>query len=377
MSPRPRILRIRVALQVLALLAAIALCLPGAGLPWQTVSPYVTLAAVLALRSAGVLTLVALPLLVLIYFRRRWFCRHLCPVGFLGDSLRRLFPRRALLGSRAPHIGQWIALLTLAGAVLGYPLLLWLDPLAIFSAFFGSWQRPATFAAVVGGLALPLVLLTGLLFSNLWCCRLCPLGATQDLLARYRPGQRPAPARRIFLFSALGLAGAWAVRRAAGSNPPCLRPPGAAAADQFAGLCLRCGNCIRVCPSRILQPDLAPTVGFMTPVVNFATDYCRENCNRCNQSCPSGAITRLGLPEKNHQRIGLARLDLDACQLANGQDCTACIHACPYHALSIVSAADGFGAAPHLDPSRCNGCGACQSVCPVRPTRAIVVRPRG
>jgi ferredoxin len=35
----------------------------------------------------------------------------------------------------------------------------------------------------------------------------------------------------------------------------------------------------------------------------------------------------------------------------------------------------GFSNEPHVMPDRCNGCGACEAVCPTGPIRAIRVAP--
>jgi formate hydrogenlyase subunit 6/NADH:ubiquinone oxidoreductase subunit I len=109
----------------------------------------------------------------------------------------------------------------------------------------------------------------------------------------------------------------------------------------------------------------------LAPVVSFASGYCKEDCNLCGQACPSGAIARLALADKRRQVIGLAAVDPTICLLASGRECTACIRACPYDALRVLS--DGFDTRPELERARCTGCGACEMACPVTPQRAIRV----
>lgn len=379
----------------LALAVAVALLVPDgtSAVPLAAFSPLVAACSALATRSVGFVVLLGLPMLLLAFLVPRWFCRFACPVGLLQETLGLLRPGAKNRWMRWPIFGRWFALLTLAGAVLGCPLFVWLDPLAIFSSFFGVWRQPLTWAGVCAGLALPLALVFDLCLPKAWCMRVCPLGALQDLLVigkqtlrpRTRSGTESAaerrgawtliPVRRSFLAVCLGAAGAIAVRKVRGAPPP-LRPPGALDEERFTGVCVRCGSCVRVCPTRILCPDLGARslAGFLAPVARFDDGYCREDCHRCGLVCPSGAIARLSLAEKRRRVIGPAQVDLDTCLLANGRDCTACIRACPYEALQVLS--DGFDTRPELDLARCTGCGACEAECPVRPQRAIRVRPQ-
>jgi ferredoxin-type protein NapG len=83
----------------------------------------------------------------------------------------------------------------------------------------------------------------------------------------------------------------------------------------------------------------------------------------------------LPLAEKRDRLIGIAKIDLDTCAMANGQECTACIRACPFEALIVVGSEDSASTQPKLLPSKCNGCGGCEVVCPVWPKVAIRVVP--
>ncbi|MCY3021773.1 MAG: 4Fe-4S binding protein [Planctomycetota bacterium] len=385
--------RLRLAVRCLALAAAVALAwpfLPGASptVVLPAVSPYVGMLSVLALRSLTVLSLVCLPTLLLCLFSPRWFCRYACPVGLLQELLGRLHPSAAARWRRLPSLGQWALLLAFGGACLGYPFLLWLDPLAMAGAFVSALRQPLCAATVVAGLGLPLVLLLAFLLPNAWCLRLCPLGATQELLAAVRSSLRRQPAdgsatqadvsalppRRAVLGAGLGALVALGLRKLVARSRP-LRPPGAAGEQTFTGLCVRCGNCARACPAKIIHHDMGASgvAGFMAPVVRFENDYCREDCNACGQVCPSGAVARLSLARKRACVMGLATVDLDTCLMANGRDCSACITQCPYDAVARQDADDGFSSFPIVDRRKCTGCGACEVACPVRPLRAVVV----
>ncbi len=363
------------------LLAAIALAWP---VRWTSVllpsfSPFVVIGSILAARIATAMALLAAPVFLLSIFIPRVFCRYACPVGFLQELCERIRPPLKSPTLRFPLIGRWVAFATLAGAGLGYPVLLWLDPLAIFSGFMNAWRLPLTIASCAPAAGLIFILIFDLVMPSVWCGRICPLGAAQDLLARprnwKRRGREPAGGRRAFIAACAGAAGAIAIQKVQGKVPPPLRPPGAIDEIEFGGVCIRCGNCTQVCPSKIIRPDLGRhgITNLLTPVLNFDAGYCRENCHRCGEVCPSGAISPLSQPDKNLRVIGIASVNLDTCLLANGRECTACIQWCPFKALSIQSHDGGITSQPVVDKTKCTGCGACEMICPVRPQRAIRV----
>lgn len=388
--------RLRQALRWLILVAAVVLAWPSrsgcsASVVLPVLSPFIAVASAISVRAAGVLALLALPVFVLGLIWRRWFCRHGCPVGLLQEVGERLRPNAAKRWLKWPAVGHWLVLLTLGGAVLGYPLFLWLDPLAIFNGFLNAWRQPIALATLLTGLGLPVLLVLDLIAPRFWCQRICPLGATQDLLGwprrlfrtqsrcaepdRVAGTAKASRGRRWFLAVFAGAAGALAVKTTRGQTAAPRRPPGALDEQRFTGVCVRCGNCAQVCPSKIIRPDFGASgvAGFLTPRLRFEADYCREDCHRCNQVCPSGAIARLSLEQKRRQVIGHARVDLNLCLLAQGRECTACIQRCPYQALVMRSTDGGFSNAPRVVLDRCNGCGACEAVCPTQPVRAMRV----
>jgi len=319
----------------------------------------------------------------------------------LADECRRYRRHRPLI-ERCPRLGQWAALATLAGALWGYPVLLWLDPLALLSGVFGPLPAGPGLLPWLALAGLPLVLLVSLLWPGVWCGRLCPLGGLQeflfDVLAALRRRLSPrAPVlesgtaaaaraasaadhrlpRRGALAAAAGLAAAaYATRCATAADRP-LRPPGAAAEARFRGLCIRCGNCGRACPAQIIAPDYGGRglASLLTPVLSFAADHCRADCVRCTQVCPSGALTPMPPGAKPRAALGLPKVDPDACLLADGHECAICQIACPYAAIQRKWDEDTYTNMPVVDRQRCNGCGACQVACPTQPVKAIIVFP--
>jgi ferredoxin-type protein NapF len=295
-----------------------------------------------------------------------------------------------------PPIGIYIVLITAAGAIFGYPLFLWMDPLALLSNAFSAIASTHVLSVILSLSGIVILLLIAFTSGDFWCARLCPLGATQDLLQsagfyckNLREPNRSDPqktietgnafpgARRQFFALAAGLGfSLWApqIGQARSPNAP-LRPPGATKEHVFTGLCLRCGNCIRVCPSNIIHPDTGQSgiLGFLSPTVRYETDYCNKECNVCTKACPSGALQPLSLEQKHKYIIGTAQLDRALC-LFGISDCNACVTACLFNAVKVTWDKEAYESYPVVDSLKCNGCGACEVRCPAPDIKAIKVR---
>lgn len=362
-------------------------------------SPLLNLGGAVATWTFGLLTPLALPLLILPLFKGRAFCWRLCPMGFAAETVSRLNTRGAGLIRRMPFVGKGLALVLLGSAAAGYPVLIWTDPLCLFNGFFAAWRQPFTWGSAVTAIGFVLVLLASLVAPNVWCHRLCPLGGLEELLAqlanRLRARQAAAPAsgglaqnvrvgRRVFLGFALGGASGLAsakLRGAAPKAPAVIRPPGAAGAA-FNALCSRCGNCMQACPYHLIVPDLGASGigGLFTPVLKFRSqngeqeEFCFQDCTACSQVCPSGAIRFLKPAEKQQVAIGVAKIDKKKCiAWEKGEFCVVCQEFCPYQAI-LETERKGVKC-PSVDEAKCRGCGACESQCPALPL-AIVVQGR-
>jgi MauM/NapG family ferredoxin protein len=155
-----------------------------------------------------------------------------------------------------------------------------------------------------------------------------------------------------------------------------VRPPGAAPEPDFLSKCIRCGECMKACPTNTLQPVWlkAGLGGIFTPAAIMRLAGCATNCNVCGRVCPTGAIRDLLLIEKNHAKMGTAWIIRQNC-LAWEQDkkCLVCDEVCPYNALSFKPAPGLRNAVPFVLADRCTGCGWCESKCPVNGASAIRV----
>ena len=186
---------------------------------------------------------------------------------------------------------------------------------------------------------------------------------------------------------------------AAQRNARLLRPPGALDEDYFLARCIRCGECMKVCPTNALHPALgeAGLEGLWTPVMVPRIGYCETSCVLCSQVCPTGAIWEITSKEKGwaaggaHDakpiHVGTAFFDRGRClPWAMATECIVCEEWCPTSPKAIylqpaeVVIADGnrtLVKQPLLDPARCVGCGACEYACPVRDQPAIYVTSIG
>jgi polyferredoxin len=163
-----------------------------------------------------------------------------------------------------------------------------------------------------------------------------------------------------------------------------IRPPGARWTE-FSVRCIRCGACIRVCPTQGLQPSLfeGGVQNLLTPRLTPRLGYCSFPCNACGQVCPTGAIPPLALEEKQRTSIGLARVDRDRClPWAYATPCIVCEEACPVADKAIkleeTEMVDPTGEPvllqqPYVVKELCIGCGVCEYQCPQGGEAAIRV----
>jgi polyferredoxin len=166
----------------------------------------------------------------------------------------------------------------------------------------------------------------------------------------------PDLSRRGFIVSALSGVMAAPVIRLGGLtgpnwNPGLIRPPGALHEEAFLSRCIKCGQCMRVCPTNVIHPAglEAGVEGLWTPKLNFrvGTSGCQHTCIACGHLCPTAAIRPISLDERLGRnsfsgrgpiRIGTAFVDRGRClPWAMDRPCIVCQENCPVSPKAIFT----------------------------------------
>lgn len=179
-----------------------------------------------------------------------------------------------------------------------------------------------------------------------------------ETIPSYKVGQHSMPdiSRRTFVVSVISgvtLIPMLNLNAATANNwnPNLIRPPGSLPESQFLSRCIKCGQCVRVCPTNVIQPADILAGGFeglWTPALNFriGSSGCQLHCIVCGHICPTGAILPLNLDQrfgkkdystKGPVRIGTAFVDHGRClPWAMNRPCIVCQENCPVSPKAIM-----------------------------------------
>ncbi|MBQ8476438.1 4Fe-4S binding protein [bacterium] len=362
------------------------------------------------------LTLISLAvLLVITLLFGRFYCSTLCPFGILQEFVNLIYNK--IKGKKLPNIEyielnpvKYYILALCFGTLIGTSALVirYFDPYTIF----GSFVSISAYGIIITFAVLVLVF-----FKNrFFCTSICPVGALLGLIskfsvfkmqmddncikcgmcARYCPSkcidkdnkkvnnencvkclkctsvcpknamkygikkQEFNPDRRsavvsitsFALFVSMAALGAKFARDLGDKIKNIILPAGAKDANSMLNKCLNCNLCINNCPQGILEKA---NKEISAVHINYekGKHYCKYDCHKCSLVCPSGAIKRISLAQKQNTRIAMASVN------RNCIGCSACIRKCPKGAIELI---DG---AAKVDGAKCIGCGLCKAVCPM------------
>jgi len=304
--------------------------------------------------QASAIGLIFFALLLLNFYRRRFFCNVLCPLGALYGWLAKYALFHLPLNQNC----------TRCGLCAGH------------CTYYGSPFQDYLKSECV-------------LCLN--CLKDCPFAAIDVRLQLPRAGRRPAldmGRRRVLAAAGCGMAVAALPQIGVSKKSKThafIRPPGAVAEKDFLKKCVRCGACMQACPTNAIQPAVfqAGLDGLWTPVIIPVNGYCEYECHRCTLVCPTHAIDNLTLEQKKQFKIGTAVINRSTCYTyADGYNCAVCEEHCPVPDKAIKFReveVNNFRGKPkkvqqiYVVPDLCIGCGICENVCPRTDAPAIRV----
>ena len=179
-----------------------------------------------------------------------------------------------------------------------------------------------------------------------------------------------------------------------------IRPPGAVEENSFQHLCIKCGQCVQVCPYHAVSlKDITAGIDIGTPAIYPELRGCYL-CDLlpCVLACPSGALnheisdahdvkmaeitvsnkencfglTNITVSEENVLKIAAHGVKspvekelVEKLKLTIGQQCKICSDFCPYpekeQAVKFIETDNGYY--PEIQ-QKCAGCGVCIELCP-------------
>ena len=199
-----------------------------------------------------------------------------------------------------------------------------------------------------------------------------------------------------------------------------LRPPGALAERDLLAACIKCGQCVQVCPVEAISlSDGEGGFGIGVPYIDARRQACDFSCDatQCVLACPTGALSH-HIDKKEQVNMGKARLARpDAClaRLGSGfkgtargeqfpglhryievdrwnpiriadhpydlELCDLCVRECPIKdAISLEPLSKDQSAGDKrrtpVVHDNCVGCGMCEMICPVEPAAIVIDQNR-
>ena len=282
--------------------------------------PYSIFGSAFSLSIFGIIAVIAV--LVLVFFKNRFFCTNICPVG-------------AFLGCCAKTAVNTMNI----------------DEEKCISCRNCERNCPAGCIDIDNK-----KIDNEMCVKCLKCLSICPKDA---VFYGYKKPQFSPSKRKAFIGTAAAVllaagyaAGVKFTKELGKKVKDIILPPGAMNAGRMFNKCLNCNLCIKNCPNGIL---VKADDKFGAVHIDYSKGFCGYDCHRCSEVCPSGAVIRLPLNEKQNIRTAMAEIKNEGCI-----KCGKCASVCPKDAISLEHMQ-----LPELDASKCIGCGKCAHECPV------------
>lgn len=191
-------------------------------------------------------------------------------------------------------------------------------------------------------------------------------GCAKDIQASSEVSQRGFSRRTLFVGAGMTAALCGLGSISLFSQRDLVRPPGAQDEQRLLAACVRCEKCVEVCPHDIIKPAHIEDgiVGVRTPVLDFSERWCdwcadaNAGVPLCEYVCPTEAMCLPVDANAETTILGKAVLDENLCLAFRATGCRFCYDACRYDAIEL-----DVDMRPRVKAERCNGCGACESVC--------------
>jgi len=292
----------------------------GSAVALRFIEPYTLFGSAVSVSVLGLVAVFAV--LAIVFFKNRFFCTNICPVGAVLGLISKFSLNKICINQSA--------CVSCGMCEKNCP-----------SGCINSKEKIVDNETCV---------------KCLKCLSVCPkggisLGKEPKKEVKFSPKRRQIiiGAAALAVFGGMVKAGLVLKDKIVEKLKDVILPAGAVSKERFANKCYNCNLCVKNCPNKIL---VKADEKFPVVHIDYEKGFCKFDCAKCGEVCPTGAIKRLKLEEKQKTRIAMAMVIDEKCNR-----CGLCKEACPTGAIMIV---DGKTV---LNAQKCIGCGACKNAC--------------
>ena len=185
---------------------------------------------------------------------------------------------------------------------------------------------------------------------------------------------KKAAARREFLRSLILVGGVTGLSLTSliptlSHSKPRLRPPGALLEKDYLAACIKCGQCVQVCPvEAIFLGDVFDGQGAGAAYIDARDQACDFSCDglQCVLACPTGALTH-HINYAHETRMGMAKLSKPQnCLAIQGKGFSGVIRGKDYQGKLRFEAIDRWNPISlNQQPFDLDSCDLCVRLCPI------------